>query len=101
VNSARFDLFADLQHIAVTLRIRELKQKGGPTEEDWRWLQGEVLPIFAGERVAVSEAVVAGGEGCAEGFNLVARAVAIMAFVPGGIDWCGCHFEEQAAGARL
>lgn len=96
MDSARFDLFADLQHIAVTLCILELKEQGGPSEADWVWLRGEVLPIFAGKRVAVSEAIVVGGKGCGEGFNLVARAVAILAFVPGGIDWCGRHFEEPA-----
>jgi len=36
-----------------------------------------------------------GGKGCAEAFNALAEGVARLAYVPGGVCFCGLRFEYQ------
>jgi hypothetical protein len=34
-----------------------------------------------------------GGKGCAEAFNAVAEGLAALAYCPGGVTFCGLHWE--------
>lgn len=36
-----------------------------------------------------------GGKGCAEAFNALAEGIARLAYVPGGVCFCGLRFEYQ------
>ncbi len=73
---------------AVPLRIEELRHK-------------PIAEILAPERFnsiqatldEAREDVLFGGKGCAAGFNAVADAIARLAFMPGGVDFMGMHFE--------
>ena len=76
---------------AVLLRIEELKSRGGPSTEDMEKAQktsdmlgehGDILLYGGGKK----------GQ-CADLFNRTAHAIAVLAFVPGGINMFGAHFE--------
>ena len=78
---------------AVPLHIVDLKAKGGPSDFQWEWAQA-----FAGELGAKGD--ILQFRGCRKGetatmFNRFAYALAIMAFVPGGVDFAGLHFEAK------
>jgi hypothetical protein len=79
--------------LAIPLWIERIKAKGGPDAEDRKKAQetsqilgerGDILLFGGGKK----------GE-CADQFNRTAHAVAVLAFVPGGIDIFGSHFEEK------
>jgi len=74
---------------AVPLRITELRDK--PIAEI---LDPERLNSIQATLDEVREDVLFGGKGCADGFNAVADAIARLAFMPGGVDFMGMHFEE-------
>jgi len=74
---------------AVPLRIEELRHK--PIAEI---LDPERLNSIQRTLDEAREDVLFGGKGCAEGFNAVADAIARLAFMPGGVDFMGMHFEE-------
>jgi len=74
---------------AVPLRIMELRDKPIAEILDPDWLNS-IQATFD----EVREAVLYGGKGCADGFNAVADAIARLAFMPGGVDFMGMHFEE-------
>jgi hypothetical protein len=76
---------------AVPLWIYQISQRGGPTAEDWQRLrsidrllaeQGEHL-LFRSPREGET----------AHLFNSLAEALALLAFVPGGVHFGGQHFE--------
>ena len=81
---------------AVPLHIMQLQDKGGPSDEDMKKAQdvsdklgerGDVLLCGGGKK----------GE-CADLFNGTAHAIAVLAFVPGGIEIFGQHFEAKRNG---
>lgn len=86
----------ETMRLAVWLRVEQLKDRGGPTPEDLKEAQ-ETSDIL-GER---GDVLVAGhgkpGE-IADQFNRTARAIAVLAFVPGGIEIFGGHFEANPKG---
>lgn len=75
---------------AVPLRILELKARGGPSDDDIRScryiseLLGEKghLLMFRGKKRGET----------AEVFNQLARGLAILSFVPGGVTFLGEHW---------
>ena len=78
---------------AVPLYIMQLQEKGGPDADDMKRAQavsgklgehGDILLFGGGKK----------GE-CAEMFNETARAIAVLAFCPGGINIFGQHFEAK------
>ena len=87
--SSELSLLQTALSAAVPLRIAELRDK--PIEEI---LDPERLNSIQATFDEVREAVLFGGKGCAEGFNAVADAIARLAFMPGGVDFMGMHFEE-------
>lgn len=77
--------------IAVPLKIAEIRAKGGPNDFQWEWARdfadelgerGDVLQ-FKGQRKGETATI----------FSRFAFALAIMAFVPGGVKFAGLHFE--------
>lgn len=79
---------------AVLLNIQELKQNGGPTDEQIQSVGtlGEVLGARGDVLLFGSKKK---GE-VADLFNKLAKAIAIMSFLPGGISCFGFHFESKA-----
>lgn len=77
----------------VPFRILELQQFGGPLERDWAEAQafGDVLAfegdalLFQGHRKGDTARVMRG----------LIRALAVAAFVPGGVTAFGLHFEAH------
>lgn len=76
---------------AVSLRIAELRARGGPDEDDLRAChefverlgsQGDVL-LYGGRRGAAAWL-----------FNMLATALAVLAFTPGGVRFGGRHWVE-------
>ena len=85
------NLLAIMIQPAVLLKIEELKAQGGPSKEDMNKAQktsdilgehGDILICGGGKK----------GE-CAKLFNRTAHAIAVLAFVPGGVHLFGTHFE--------
>jgi len=78
---------------AVLLQIMQLESRGGPSEEDRIKAQqssdmlrehGDILLYGGGKK----------GE-CADLFNRTAHAIAVLAFVPGGVELFGHRFESK------
>jgi hypothetical protein len=81
---------------AVPLHIIELQAKGGPDAEDLKKAtamssvlgeRGDVLLFGGGKKGKKGEV--------AEIFNGLARALAVLSFVPGGVTLFGNHWETK------
>lgn len=86
-------LLPEMMRMAVWLQIELLKQRGGPTDQDMKKAQetsdmlgehGDVLLCGGGKK----------GQ-CADLFNRTAHAIAVLSFVPGGVEIFGAHFETR------
>ena len=76
---------------AAYLRIAEIEKQGGPTPEDM--VKAQETATILGEH---GDVLLHGGgkEGqCADLFNRTAHAIAVLAFVPGGVEVFGTKFE--------
>lgn len=85
-------ILPDMLQLAVPLYIQQLKDKGGPADEDFNRLcgignslacQGDVL-LFGGRKKGET----------AQLFNDLAFAIAVMSFVPGGVCAFGQRWES-------
>ncbi len=76
--------------IAVPLRIMAMAEKGGPDAEDMKKAHkaGDLL----GEK---GDKLLFGGKKgeAAELFNLLAHAITVLSFCPGGVTTFGQHFD--------
>jgi len=81
---------------AVPLHILELQAKGGPDADDLKkaWAmsavlgeRGDVLLFGGGKKGKKGEV--------AEIFNGLARALAVLSYVPGGVTLFGSHWETK------
>lgn len=88
-NAFEMELFLD---ISVSLRILELKEKGGPTEEDFKRVQtyqqligekGNFLWMKS-EKKGITAKVA----------NAVADAISVLSFCSGGVTIFGRHWES-------
>jgi hypothetical protein len=72
--------------LTVPLRMAELKRRGGPLEADW-----DAARTFGPVLSERGDVLLYGGKpGQAAGlFNRLAEAIAVMAFLPGGITVFG------------
>jgi hypothetical protein len=78
---------------AVPLHIEEIRKAGGPTVEDFKAASG-----FSGDLAHRGDVLLFGGgkKGeAAELFNKTARAIAVLAFLPGGVTLFGNHWEVK------
>lgn len=80
---------------AVPLRIAEFKARGGPTTADFRRVRDNADIIASGS----DNMMFRGGKKgeAAKLFNVLADALAVMSFVPGGVEFAGLKFESKAA----
>lgn len=77
--------------MSVPFRMLELTQQGGPLERDWQEARafGDIAAyegdnlLFKGHKKGDTARVMAG----------LIRALAVMAFVPGGVTAWGLHFD--------
>jgi len=83
---------------AVPLWIIGLKEKGGPSSEDWAWLK-EAQDILTNVGEGILYASKKKSE-TAKAFNAVAKAIAIMSFLPGGITLFNQHWESSLEESR-
>lgn len=90
-------LLLDTLAIAVPAEIGKLREaeegRGAVVASRLRDPDG---PLMTGD------AVLYGGQGCATGFAAFARALAVLAFQPGGVrfgplHWCAAHPRERRA----
>lgn len=90
-HDARFDLV----EVSVRQRIREMEERGGPDEEDWK-AAAEFGQVLAEK----GDVLLFGGKkGEAAGlFNGLAHAVTVLSFCPGGITIFGQHYEGGQQG---
>jgi hypothetical protein len=84
--------------MAVFLQVKSLEKQGGPSPEDMAKIQetsdmlgehGDILLHGCGKK----------GE-CADLFNRTAHAIAVLAFVPGGVELFGTKFEAKRREAK-
>ena len=94
VNRSREGLLAIALSAAVPLRIMELEERGGPSEEDIAtcqgWSdqlgeQGDVLLFGGGKKGQAAHL-----------FNQLAKSIAILSFCPGGVRLFGEHWESES-----
>ena len=91
MESSKLSLLQATLNVAVPLRIMELRDK--PLAEI---LDPEALSTIQASLAEAREEVLYGGKAGAKGFNALADAVARLAFVPGGIDVLGMHFNASS-----
>lgn len=91
-SDSKFQLMKISLQAAVPLYIMEIKERGGPSTEDIKRAQqvGDDLAGPGGEDI-LFPSKKAGRT--AEMFNGLAHAIAVLSFVPGGIEIFGTHFE--------
>ncbi len=83
--------------MAVPLALADLRQRGGPREGDWAQARafGERLachgdaPLFRTDSAAARQE----GRDTASMFNGLVRALAVLAYCPGGVTFQGLHWE--------
>lgn len=78
---------------AVPLHMEELKKRGGPTEEDFKFAQ-EFSSVLGSKGDCLLYKSDKKGE-TADLFNKTARSIAILSFMPGGVSLFGCHWEAE------
>jgi hypothetical protein len=88
-------LLIDALAAAVPLRIAELKERGGPSSQDYDWVRSVVPDLLGSEGDCLMFHSRERGQ-TAKVFNALARGLAVMAFCPGGVRWCGEHWEATA-----
>ena len=86
-------LLPEMIRLAAILRIETLKGQGGPGAEDMR--KARETSDVLGEH---GDILLHGGGKpgqCADLFNRTAHAIAVLAFVPGGVELFGARFEAK------
>lgn len=92
-SALKSDMLPMMLQLAVPLYVTQLKEKGGPDEDDTKKAQkwssevgarGDILLFGGGKK----------GE-CAEMFNGTALAIAVLSFAKGGVTTFGQHWESQ------
>jgi hypothetical protein len=92
------DLLLLTLEVAVPLRIAEFRAQGGPTEADLASARA-----FGIELASRGDVLLFGGKKgeAAEMFNRAARALAVLAYCPGGVRFAGAHWAaEELLAAR-
>lgn len=88
--SLRLSMMAQTLGMAVPLAMRALQDRGGPTAGD-----RASLSAVAKALAESGDQLIFGGPRSRELFNATTRAIAILAFCPGGITIFGLHFEAD------
>jgi len=83
-----YDHLCALLQCAVPLRIAELRARGGPAEPDFAMAQDSVLML-----VEEGDALMARTKRTALVTGKLIQMVAVLAFLPGGIECFGARWE--------
>jgi hypothetical protein len=83
----------------VPLRIMEMEHRGGPSDLDLNFAR-EYSSVLGSKGDVLLFGSKKKGE-CAELMNGLIRAVAVLAFCPGGVRLFGSHFEGHVAGRDM
>ena len=89
--SSKLSLLQATLSVAVPMRIAELRRR--PLAEI---LDPDVLSTIQASLAEAREEVLYGGKDGAAGFNAVSDGIARLAFLPGGIDVFGMHFDASS-----
>ena len=87
------DLLSSVLEAAVPLRIAELQVQGGPSSEDWF-----TAKAFGPVLVEKGDILLYGGKKKGESskmFNRLAHSIAVLSFLPGGIEIFGSLWETK------
>jgi len=79
--------------MAVFLEVKAMEKSGGPTEKDMKDIQ-DTADILSEHGNILLHGGGKMGE-CADLFNRTAHAIAVLAFVPGGVEIFGAKFEAR------
>ena len=82
-----------MMRLAVPLYIEMLQARGGPTTEDMK--KAQATSDILGEH---GDILLHGSDKpgeCADMFNRTAHAIAVLAFVPGGVELFGARFQAE------
>jgi hypothetical protein len=85
-------LLGGMLEVAVPLRIAEIERAGGPSEQDLA--EARSFAPTLGEKGDVLQFGGRKGE-AADLFNRLARALAVLAFCPGGVTFLGTRYEAR------
>lgn len=92
-NSPQAALLLSTIEVAVPFAIMDLESAGGPTASDWGWARGWATTLGAKGDMLLYR----GGPGqSAQMMADLIRAIAILAFCPGGITTFGLHWSVSA-----
>ena len=86
-------MLPEMMRMAVWLHIEQLKERGGPSQDDMK--KAQETSDMLGER---GDVLLCGGGKPGERaalFNRTAHAYAVLAFVPGGVSVFGAQFEAK------
>jgi hypothetical protein len=89
----KYELLKTSLEFAVSLRIMELQQRGGPTDTDFRRLRaiGQDIASY-GDALMFRTPASKSHPGTADLFNRLAYAIAVMAHCPGGVNLLGVRW---------
>ncbi len=92
------DVFANhplpvMLDLAVPLWIWQIKERGGPTQADFDALQSAENTLATSSEYALFSSSKPGESAAA--FNAIACSLAVLSFVPGGVRFCGRHWESH------
>lgn len=91
----KYTILCGMLQIAVPLRIMNLQERGGPVIGDWVQAQLSVALLMAPG--GTQDLMGDGGNGeAAKMFNMLAQALAVLAFTKGGVTAFGGHWEHKA-----
>lgn len=79
---------------AVPLRIAEYRARGGPSGEDFRRCREVYSQLLAEKGDVLQYRGKKQGESAAV-FNALVDGLAVMAFCPGGVKFCGTRYQAE------
>lgn len=88
-----YDLITLFLDTAVPLRVLAIQEQGGPTQEDFKRIQGHTHLL--GERGNFLWMKSKKKGETAKIANAVADAIAVLSFAPGGIDLFNRHWKSK------
>jgi len=86
-------LLSDTLQLAVPLRIDELRRAGGPRSTDFEEARAFVPDLCAKGDLILYKSKKKGETAAL--FNRLVRAIAVLAFVPGGVRLFDSHWEAK------
>lgn len=89
-------LLADSLTAAAQLHIFRLQQQGGPSHQDYAILPKAQEALMRADELLLHRGKGVQSQDSSNAFNAIAKAIALLAFAPGGVTLFNTHFEAQA-----